>query len=153
MENYEDALIARDRICFLLYASSKELVRCYKPYLDELGLTYTQCITMMMLWEQESLNVKELGERLYLDSGTLTPLLKKLEAKGLLSRKRSKKDERCLDIQITDKGEELKAKAANIPNLLSKSVGLSKEEEEQLYTLLNRILSAVSHGREEDTDE
>jgi DNA-binding MarR family transcriptional regulator len=108
---------------------------------------------MMMLWEHESLNVKELGERLYLDSGTLTPLLKKLEAKGLLSRKRSKKDERCLDIQITDKGEELKAKAANIPNLLSKSVGLSKEEEEQLYTLLNRILSAVSRGRGEDTDE
>ncbi|MBO5329372.1 MAG: MarR family transcriptional regulator, partial [Anaerotignum sp.] len=100
MENKEhgkyDALKLGVQLCFPLYACAKETVRLYKPYLDELDLTYTQYITMLVLWEHEKLTVKELGKRLYLDSGTLTPLLKKLEAKGLLKRERSKEDERNL---------------------------------------------------------
>ena len=150
MENNDRTLIAGDRICFPLYASSKELVRRYKPYLDEIGLTYTQYITMVILWEKKSLNVKELGRSLYLDSGTLTPLLKKLEAKGLVSRERSKKDERCLNIQITQKGEELRAKAGDIPNMLSRYVSFNEGEEDALHDMLYRILDSVSpRGPEE----
>lgn len=150
MENNDRTLIAGDRICFPLYASSKELVRRYKPYLDEIGLTYTQYITMVILWEKKSLNVKELGRSLYLDSGTLTPLLKKLEAKGLVSRERSKKDERCLNIQITQKGEELRTKAADIPNMLSRHVSFKEGEEDALHDMLYRILDSVSpRGPEE----
>ena len=150
MENYEKTLVAGDRVCFLLYASSKELVRRYKPYLDGLGLTYTQFITMNILWEKKSLNVKELGKRLYLDSGTLTPLLKKLETKGLISRNRSKKDERCLDIKITNKGAELQRKAADIPNMLSEYVALNEEEETKLNYLLDKLLAAIV---QRNTDE
>ena len=150
MENNDRTLIAGDRICFPLYASSKELVRRYKPYLDEIGLTYTQYITMVILWEKKSLNVKELGRSLYLDSGTLTPLLKKLEAKGLVSRERSKKDERCLNIQITQKGEELRAKAGDIPNMLSRHLSFNEGEEDALHDMLYRILDSVSpRGPEE----
>ena len=150
MENNDRTIIAGDRICFPLYASSKELVRRYKPYLDEIGLTYTQYITMVILWEKKSLNVKELGRSLYHDSGTLTPLLKKLEAKGLVSRERSKKDERCLNIQITQKGEELRAKAADIPNMLSRHVSFNEGEEDALHDMLYRILDSVSpRGPEE----
>ena len=108
MENKEtnkyDALKLGVQISFPLYACAKETVRLYKPHLDKLGLTYTQYIAMLVLWEEEKLTVKELGNRLYLDSGTLTPLLKKLEAKGLLKRERSKEDERNLFITLTEEG-------------------------------------------------
>ena len=107
LEGYEQLKLDK-QLCFPLYAAAKEVVRKYKPFLDELDLTYTQYITMMVLWENESMNVKELGSKLYLDSGTLTPLLKKLEAKGYITRCRCKEDERNLIIQITEKGEELK---------------------------------------------
>ncbi|MBQ7103500.1 MAG: MarR family transcriptional regulator, partial [Anaerotignum sp.] len=103
-KNY-DALKLRGQLCFPLYACAKETIRLYKPFLDELGLTYTQYITMMVLWEKKCLTVKELGKELYLDSGTLTPLLKKLEAKGYLIRERSKEDERNLFISLTEEGE------------------------------------------------
>ena len=102
LEGYEQ-LKLENQLCFPLYAAAKEVVRKYKPFLDELDLTYTQYIAMMVLWEHESMNVKELGSKLYLDSGTLTPLLKKLEAKGYISRCRCKEDERNLIIQITAK--------------------------------------------------
>ena len=95
MDKY-DSLKIENQICFPLYACSKEIIRMYKPFLDELDLTYTQYITMMILWDKGSLNVKELGEQIYLDSGTLTPLLKKLEQKNYITRQRSKDDERTL---------------------------------------------------------
>lgn len=143
LEGYEQ-LKLENQLCFPLYAAAKELVRKYKPYLDELNLTYTQYITMMVLWEHHSMNVKELGSRLYLDSGTLTPLLKKLEAKGYITRCRCKEDERNLIICITEKGEVLKEKAANIPSeMTEKWLNLSKEEIKVTYHALYRLLSQV----------
>ena len=150
MDDQYGALKLSHQLCFPLYACSREIIKRYKPFLDELDLTYTQYIAMMVLWEQGQLTVKELGEALYLDSGTLTPLLKKLEAKGLVSRERSKKDERCLNIQITQKGEELRAKAGDIPNMLSRHVSFNEGEEDALHDMLYRILDSVSpRGPEE----
>lgn len=141
LEKFEQ-LKLENQICFPLYAAAKEVVRKYKPYLDELDLTYTQYITMMVLWEKEQLNVKELGSMLYLDSGTLTPLLKKLEAKGYVTRQRSQEDERNLIICITEKGDALKEKAAYIPqDVATKFVNLSQEEIHQVYHALYKLLS------------
>ena len=106
-----DTLKLENQLCFPLYACSREMIRLYKPFLDELELTYTQYITMMVLWEKQAVTVKELGHSLYLDSGTLTPLLKKLESRGLVSRTRSPSDERNLIISLTDAGDALKEKA------------------------------------------
>ena len=114
MEKY-DALKLEKQLCFPLYAVSKEIVKKYKPYLDELDLTYTQYITMMVMWEHKEMNVKELGEHLYLDSGTLTPVLKKLEQKGWVKRNRAKEDERVLIVTLTAEGEKLRDKAVEIP--------------------------------------
>ena len=125
LEGYEQ-LKLENQLCFPLYAAAKEVVRKYKPVLDKLDLTYTQYITMMVLWEKEELNVKELGSLFYLDSGTLTPLLKKLEAKGYITRTRCKEDERNLIIQITEKGDALKEQAAQVKNarqMLLQSLG------------------------------
>lgn len=141
LEGYEQ-LKLENQLCFPLYAAAKEVVRKYKPLLDQLDLTYTQYITMMALWEKESLNVKELGSMLYLDSGTLTPLLKKLELKGYVTRCRCKEDERNLIICITEKGEALKEKAAKIPEEIAcKYVNLTKEELEVVYHALYKLLA------------
>ena len=143
LEGYEQ-LKLENQLCFPLYAAAKEVVRKYKPFLDELDLTYTQYIAMMVLWEHESMNVKELGSKLYLDSGTLTPLLKKLEAKGYITRCRCKEDERNLSIQITPQGDALKEKAAAIPDQMTeKWVNLSKEEIKTTYHSLYKLLSQV----------
>lgn len=138
-ENYE-ALKLDNQICFPLYVCAKEIVRRYKPYLDELDLTYTQYITMMVLWEQRQLTVKELGNRLYLDSGTLTPVLKKLEQKGYLKRERDRKDERILNVSVTEDGLALREAAVAIPPRMVGCVGLSGEEGAQLYGLLHKLL-------------
>ena len=138
-ENYNQ-LKLENQLCFPLYACSKEVVRRYKPFLDELDLTYTQYITMMVMWDKKSINVKDLGDSLFLDSGTLTPLLKKLENKGYIKRKRSEKDERNLIVSITKKGEELKEKAADVPYKMGKCVSLTKEEAKILYSLLYKLL-------------
>jgi len=143
MQDKYDALKLDNQICFPLYACSKEIVRMYKPFLDDIDLTYTQYITMMVMWETEEINVKSLGERLYLDSGTLTPLLKKLEAKGYIVRNRSKTDERNLLVTLTDKGRALKKKAVCIPEKMAGCVHLTREEAFELYRLLHKVLSAV----------
>lgn len=135
-----DALKLENQICFPLYACSREIVKRYKPFLEEIDLTYTQYITMMVMWEKESVNVKELGESLFLDSGTLTPLLKKLEAKGMITRKRSDKDERNLIVSLTEEGEKLKEKAADIPFKMAGCTNLTEEEGLILYRILYRIL-------------
>lgn len=141
MEKQFDALKIENQLCFPLYACSKEIVKRYKPYLDKIDLTYTQYITMMVLWEEKQINVKSLGERLYLDSGTLTPLLKKLEAKGYITRERSASDERNLIISITDKGDALKQDAIKVPEQMSGCTDLTPEEAGTLYTLLYKILN------------
>ena len=137
--NY-DILKLENQLCFPIYACSREIVKKYKPFLNEIGLTYTQYIVLLVLWEKKSMNVKSLGECLYLDSGTLTPLLKKLEAAGLVSRTRLAEDERNLIVTITDKGERLKDKAVNIPLKLASCINLSVEEAKILYNLLYKIL-------------
>jgi len=142
-QNKYDSLKLENQICFPLYACAKEVVRKYKPYLDELDLTYTQYITMMVLWEKKEMNVKELGSYLYLDSGTLTPVLKKLESKHYIKRARSEKDERNLIICITDEGEKLKERAVEVPAKIGACVPLSMEEASLLYKTLYKILDNI----------
>lgn len=137
--NYEN-LQLKKQLCFPLYACSRELIKQYKPFLDRIDLTYTQYITMLVLWEQKSINVKCLGNILYLDSGTLTPLLKKLETKGLIQRQRSVTDERNLIISITPEGEALKHSAVGIPEGMSKCCNLEPEEARELYRMLYKML-------------
>lgn len=135
-----DTLKLQNQICFPLYAASREVIKLYKPYLDELDLTYTQYIAILLLWEHKTMTVKEMGEHLFLDSGTLTPLLKKLEAKGLITRVRSTKDERNLNISITEAGEALQYKAQHMAEEMQKYNPLSQEESVELYRLLYKML-------------
>lgn len=144
-EEYEQ-LKLKNQICFPLYACSKEVIRHYKPFLDELNLTYTQYITMLVMWEEEEMSVKELGSRLCLDSGTLTPLLKSLEGKGFIKRTRSAADERVLLLTLTEDGASLKEKAATVPSKIAACTNLSSEEAAMLYKLLYKLL-----GQLEDT--
>ena len=136
-----NCLRLENQLCFPLYVCSKEIIRKYKPLLDELDLTYTQYITMMALWENTSMNVRELGNCLFLDSGTLTPVLKKLEAKGYLKRSRSKEDERNLIVTVTEKGWNLRDQALSIPQSMSTCINLQPEEAEVLYKLLYKLLN------------
>lgn len=142
-EEKYDSLKLENQLCFPLYACSKEIIRRYKPFLDEVDLTYTQYITMMVLWDRKEMNVKELGSFLYLDSGTLTPVLKKLEQKGFVERSRSKEDERNLIIRITEAGEALREKALKIPEAMGQCIKLSTAEAMQLYRILYKILQNV----------
>lgn len=142
-----DCLKIENQLCFPLYAASKEIVRRYKPILDKIDLTYTQYIAMMVLWEKKELNVKELGKCLYLDSGTLTPLLKKLESKGFVTRHRSESDERNLMITITDKGMALREEAVNVPKEIGSCISLEPEEEKELYRLLYKVLGCVENSK------
>ena len=139
MEEF-NCLKLENQLCFPLYACSRKIIKEYKPYLDKLDLTYTQYIVMMVLWDQEEINVKQLGEKLFLDSGTLTPLLKKLEKKGYITRSRSSSDERNLIIKITSKGKKLENNATNIPKKISNNINLSKDEVINLYKILYKIL-------------
>lgn len=136
-----DQLKLENQLCFPLYACSREVVKQYKPHLDEVDLTYTQYITMMVLWEHGSMNVKTLGEYLYLDSGTLTPLLKKLEQRGLILRERSGDDERNLTVRLSPKGEALERQAADIPLKMRQCLNLTEQEATTLYTLLYKVLA------------
>ncbi|MCM1552325.1 MAG: MarR family transcriptional regulator [Butyrivibrio sp.] len=139
-----DCLKLENQLCFPLYACSKEVIRRYKPFLDRLDLTYTQYIAMMVMWERKEVTVKELGECLYLDSGTLTPLLKKLEEKNYVVRNRSTEDERNLIVSITQEGEDLKEQAVHIPAELSTCVDMQPKEAQQLYRLLYKLLDRLS---------
>ena len=138
-----DVLKLDRQYCFPLYACSRELIKEYKPFLDELDLTYTQYLTMLVLWEKKAINVKALGDQLFLDSGTLTPLLKKLEDKGLVSRRRSERDERNLIVTITEAGEDMKDRALHIPTEMAKCVNLPLDEVYTLYRMLNQLLEYV----------
>jgi DNA-binding MarR family transcriptional regulator len=138
-----DPLKLENQICFPLYACAKGIVAKYKPFLDEIGLTYTQYITMMVLWEKKTVNVKTLGESLYLDSGTLTPLLKKLQEKKLITRQRSSEDERNLVVAITPQGEALRNKAEKIPAQLAKCVNLAPDDALKLHEILRRVMTTL----------
>ena len=137
----------KNHLCFPLYACSREAIKLYKPLLDELGLTYTQYITMLVLWERKQVTVKELGIALYLDSGTLTPLLKKLEEKGLVNRRRSALDERNLLVSLTPAGIAMQKKATHIPTEMEKCVNLDHEERVTLYRLLYKMLASLDEEK------
>ena len=137
----EDCLKLENQICFPMYVASKEIVRRYIPLLSALDLTYTQYITLLALWEKDHITVKELGEKLYLDSGTLTPLLNKLEKKGYIIKNKSDKDGRELVVIVTDEGLKLKQKALDIPPEIAKCVNLKKEEAIVFYQLLHKVLN------------
>ena len=142
-----DALKLANQLCFPLYAAAKETIKLYRPLLDELNLTYTQFIVLMVLWEHRKMNVKELGRKLYLDSGTLTPVLKSLEAKGYVRRTRSSEDERVLFIEATEAGEALRDRALQIPGEMARHVVLDREEAETLYHLLYKLLTDIDNRR------
>ncbi len=139
----KEDLKLENQLCFPLYIASKEVIKKYRPLLDALDLTYTQYITMMVLWEKKKLNVKALGNILLLDSGTLTPLLRKLETKGYINRIRNEEDERNLIITITDKGQELKKNVKGIPTEVSKCINLTNDEAYTLYSLLYKVITGL----------
>ena len=141
-EKYESLKLSK-QLCFPFYACSREMIKLYKPFLDELGLTYTQYITLMVLWEHKAMTVKALGQELYLDSGTLTPLLKKLEEKGLVTRRRSDLDERNLIVTITELGESMRDRALHIPGEMTKCINLPREDIRELYRMLHQLLEYV----------
>ena len=135
-----DCLLLKNQLCFQLYAASREILRKYTPLLKELDLTYTQYIVMMVLWEEKKLTVGELGKKLFLDTGTLSPLLKSMEKKMLLRRTRDCVDERIVMVDITEEGEALKEKAVSIPEKMGGCLALSEDEAKTLYSLLYKIL-------------
>lgn len=140
--NYE-SLKLDNQLCFALYACAKEVTKIYKPFLDKFGITYTQYITLLALWEEDNITVKELGKKLHLDSGTLTPLLKKLENMEILKRIRDTEDERNVYVKLSEKGMKMKDEALEIPGRVFCSTGMSMEEvldlREKLKLLLNNL--------------
>ncbi|MBR5970131.1 MAG: MarR family transcriptional regulator [Lachnospiraceae bacterium] len=143
MEDRYNSLKLSSQLCFPVYACAKEITRAYKPMLDRYDLTYTQYITLMVLWEQGRMNVKKLGDALLLDSGTLTPVLKKLEAKGYITRTRAEHDERNLMVEITETGARLREEMLVVPEEMGACMNLPKEEIETLYGLLYKLLGNV----------
>ena len=146
MDSKYDTLKLKNQLCYPIYLCSKEIIRKYTPLLDEINLTYTQFIVMMYFWENKKCNVKELGKTLLLDPSTLTPLLKKLENKGFITRKKSTIDERYLDIEITKKGMNIRDKALDIPNKIGICLNLTDKEAETLYRLSNKILINIERN-------
>ena len=140
MKTKYNSLKLKNQLCYPIYLCSKEIIRRYTPYLKEINLTYTQYIVMMYFWEVKTSNVKEISTTLVIDCATLTPLLKKLEKKVYITRTKSTKDERNLEIKITEKGLKLRDKAINIPEKMAQSIDLSKEEAEYLYKIIYKIL-------------
>lgn len=140
MNDKYDSLLLKNQLCFPLYAVSKDIISMYKPFLDPLDLTYTQYITMMVLWEHDDVMVKTIGERLFLDSGTLTPVLKKLEAQNYITRKRGTENERNVYIKLTPQGLALRDKALEVPKQIVKCLDISPEDAKILYKILYKIL-------------
>ena len=142
--NEFDPLKLDNQICFPLYAASREVIKRYHPLLADLDLTYTQYVCMMVLWEHRSISSRELGEKLFLDSGTLTPVLKSMEAKGLITRARSDKDERVLTVTLTEAGMALRKKAEDIPAKLAGCIKMDPADAIQLHSLLYKLLNGIS---------
>ena len=142
MDTY-DKLKLENQLCFPLYAASREVIKLYRPHLDALDLTYTQYITMMVMWAEKKISVRDMGKRLYLDSGTLTPVLKSLESKGYIRRYRSTEDERVLIVELTEEGSRLKTEAVEVPQQVGSCIRLEPEEAMQLYRLLYKVLDGM----------
>lgn len=132
------------QLCFLLYANSRSIIKLYKPLLDPHNLTYTQYITLMALWDKDQETMKELGERLYLDSGTLTPVVKKLEAQGLVKKVRSNVDERRVTLSLTRAGKDMKKVLKHVPIILAKQIAVDKEDGMVLFKHLKKLLRKMN---------
>ncbi|MBQ6875108.1 MAG: MarR family transcriptional regulator [Lachnospiraceae bacterium] len=141
MNDRDEVLKLENQLCFLLYACARDTTRYYRPYLDEMGLTYTQYLTMLVLWEEKQINLKALGERLYLDSGTLTPVLKRLEEKGYITRNRDVSDERNLVLHVTDVGVKLKDEVYSIHQRMESWSPISGEDEEVIRRIFKEALT------------
>ncbi len=141
-----EPLLLKNQLCFPIYACAREIIKAYHEPLTDLNLTYTQYLVMMVLWEEKNKSVRELGEGLYLDSGTLTPLLKKLETKGLIIRERCPEDERCVIVSLTMAGEALKKRAEAVPRCMAAKAPLAKEEAATLYETLYKLLRILHNG-------
>ena len=137
-----DILKLENQMCFPLYAISREIIKLYKPYLDQLNLTYTQYIAMLVMWEEEKIVFKELGKKLHLDSGTLTPVLKKLESMGLIIKYRSKEDDRVVIVELTDTGRKLKDEAITVPERVFCQFKIYEEDAVQFKYYLDKILKS-----------
>ncbi|MGD8189377.1 MarR family winged helix-turn-helix transcriptional regulator [Brevibacillus ginsengisoli] len=146
--NREDSLKLDNQLCFSIYACSREITSLYRPFLDQLGITYPQYLVLLILWEAEECTVKELGERLYLDSGTLTPMLKRMEAANLIKRQRSQMDERKVLVQLTDKGKEMKQEAYCIPEAIFEQVGVSQDEFVMLLAKFKQMLHTIHQANQ-----
>lgn len=142
----QDWLRLDAQLCFRLYAASRAVTRCYQPLLAELGLTYPQYLAMLVLWETDGLTVKALGQRLKLDSGTLTPLLKRLEQAGLVQRQRRRSDEREVSICLTESGQTLRARAESVPPALLSAIGLGLDDLVQLSAQLDKLLASAARN-------
>lgn len=152
MNTNKEWLKLDNQLCFALYVCSKEIIRLYKPLLVPLGLTYTSYITMLALWEKDCISVNELGRRLYLDSGTLTPLLKKMEGEGFIKRIRSKDDERTVIISLTENGKNLKDKCIDFPDKMGCAAGIKKENGLCMLNELHQMLQNMQ-GHKDETEE
>jgi len=144
----DEALFLENQLCFPLYACARRVVGRYTPLLRPLGLTYTQYIVFLVLWKEKSISVRDLGRRLYLDSGTLTPLLKKMENEGYVVRRRNPEDERVVTVSLTPQGQAMKSRAEEIPGEMGKCMPLSGQEAQELYRLLYKVLAAVEDEEE-----
>ncbi|UFH32063.1 MarR family transcriptional regulator [Chryseobacterium sp. C-71] len=142
MENHDTPKLG-NQLCFPFYVIAKEMTALYRPFLDELGITYSQYLAMMVLWEKDGLTVNQIGEKLFLDSGTLTPLLKRLECKGFIARKRKKEDERVVEVFLEKAGKELQQKACEIPSKMQKKLNLSTEDLLELKETVQKILNKI----------
>lgn len=145
MDNNE-ILKLDNQICFAFYACSREITKLYRPMLEKIDLTYTQYVTMLALWEQDRVTVTALGNKLYLDSGTLTPLLKKLEAAGHLTRTRDRNDERSVLVELTEQGRALKEQAIDIPSQLACKLDSTPGEGDALLELMHQFLHRIQQG-------
>lgn len=132
-----------NQICFPLYVIAKEITGLYRPFLDELDITYPQYLVLMVLWENDGVTVSHIGEKVFLDSGTLTPLLKRLEGKGIIDRKRKKEDERVVEVFLTESGKQLQKKACEIPGKIQNKIGVDTEDLIHLKETIQKILNKI----------
>lgn len=142
--NRDESLKLDNQLCFAVYACSREITSLYRPYLDQLGITYPQYLALLVLWDVQECSVKELGDRLYLDSGTLTPMLKRMEAADLIKRQRSVDDERKVNVRLTEKGKALKEEAYCIPEVLFSKSGVTPTEFQSLLAQFNGLLHKIN---------
>ena len=145
--DFHEAMKLGNQLCFPLYAASRNVINLYTPYLKPLGLTYTQYIVFLVLWEKDGVSVSEIGEKLMLDNGTLSPLLKKMERAGYIERRRCREDDRVVEITLTEEGRSLQEKVKDIPYKVAACIDLSNEKAQLLYGLLYELLGNQGYGK------